>query len=281
MREETVVELVILISHLFLIEQPDAVEDFSGPGAHINCIDPLFAVREVKARPSYREWGVGRERDRAPEPAFAHSHHPTAHIIGSRTLQKVDTLPHVVRRNNRMPIHPDNHITVRKSESPIDAGRDNLLWIVHHPYTDSGIRLRQPVDNVAGSIRRHAIGDEDLQLTVWIFLRQCCAQASLDETGLIADRHDDSDIRWTGATLYQSNCHRVRMELMHIPKLFISRTATCPALKAGRGPRRGTMKKLQTECVCLLMRGMFKVTGSMVITNFGIGAGRRRARINS
>ena len=83
---KAVVEFVILIWSLLLVERSDFVENLPAPCAHVDRIDPFFAVGIMESRGAHTKSRAGRQRDSLLKIALPNSVHAAADIVGAASL---------------------------------------------------------------------------------------------------------------------------------------------------------------------------------------------------
>src|SRR5687767_8689771 len=103
----------------------------------------------------------------------------------------IDAPADIIGRNLAMSIDPYDDIARCERERLVETGRDDSSGVVNDLQLPVlHLKRREPF---ARPISRHTVGNNDFQTVLRIVLCEHCAEAALDESSLVPDRHYDRD----------------------------------------------------------------------------------------
>ena len=138
---QAIVELVVLVAHQLLVEQPDAGEHRARPHAEVDGIDLALLGAEVEIRADAEARRRG-DRDRVAEPAAADRVHTAADVVGAGALQRLDPDAEIVGRDPRVAVDARDHLAARGADGHVERRRHDALRVVQQAHARIARRIR-------------------------------------------------------------------------------------------------------------------------------------------
>ena len=195
---EAQVELVVLVAHQLLVEDPDAVEHLPPVGAEGQGVDEGGLGRGAEGHAAHPDAGALRGGDGPGGRRLPDGLHGPAHALHARGRQRVEAAAEVVGGDDAVAVHPHDDVGGRRGEGQVHRHRDDAPGVVED--RDLGaVGGRDLAHAVGGAVVGVPVDDDHLRRGD-VVLGEHRTQALVDEGALVADRHDDRDAwgRWAG-----------------------------------------------------------------------------------
>ena len=233
--DEAEVELVVLIAHQLLVEQPGALERFPPEAAERHRVHPARLGRahaEIRVADPETMRQADRDGARHRRVGAGKGFQHTAHVVRPALEQRLHENREIGGQVDDVRIHAHDHLAARRLDADVQPARGDLPRVVEQ--ADHGMVPGVLRDDVACAVAAHAVHHEQLHPVGGIVARENGLEATAQVPLLVAARHDHRDEGSGGAG------HGVPASAAwgQAWKVAVCRLSRAPSAASGHSPRR-------------------------------------------